>query len=154
MADLRHVIAQAMRDDATLTDLLTGGIYPVGDDDADDQTAITKTGTPDAYDATTGDVLPCAVVSTDNAGPFGPIPLGTLTLVRVWLYQQRGRGTIEAAAQRVAIIFDRERVTVGGRFVTLRYAGLGGSAAKDPALRDASVNWVWLQANHLLALPS
>lgn len=149
---LRHVIAQAIRDDPAIATLLTGGIYPTGVLDADDQTCISKQTTRLAYDAR-GDVLPCALVAEEPSAGLGPIPLATLGVVRIWLYQQRGRGTIDLVAKGIAIRFDRERVTADERPCTLRYAGIGGSSTTDPALRDASVGWVRVQANYLLALP-
>jgi len=150
---LRHVIAQLLRDDPAIATLLTGGIYPAGTTDATDQTAITRQLTPAAYDAR-GDVLPCGLVAEEPSAGLGPIPLATLGVVRIWLYQQRGRGTIDPVAKAIAIKFDRERVTADGRPCTLRYAGIGGSSTTDPALRDASVGWVRVQANYLLALPT
>lgn len=149
---LRHVIAQALRDDVAIAALLTGGVYPTGTTDATDQTALSRLGTPAAFDAR-GDVLPCAVVAEEPSAGFGPIPLATLGVVRIWLYQQRGRATIDAVARLVAIKFDRARVTADGRPCTLRYAGTGGSSTTDQALRDASLGWVRVQANYLLALP-
>lgn len=147
---LRELLAA---DTGVLVPLLTGGIYPTAASGDGDVTALSKTATPDAYDEA-GDVLPSAIVAEESAAQMPPIPTAILGSVRVWLYQQHGRDSVESAQQRIAVLLHGARVTDGGRYRTLRFAGYGPSGVKDPALRDASVGWVRFQLNGLVALPS
>ncbi len=145
--------AVLIADTGVLVPLLPGGIYPTGEDDGEDVTAVTRATTPDAFDGD-GDVLPCALVAEETAAQWGPYRTSTLGSIRVWLYQQGGREVIEQAQVRIAALLDNRRLMIGGLPRTLRYAGYGPSGVTDPALRDAKVGWVRFQAVGLVVLPS
>lgn len=153
MSNIRYTLRQLLAaDTGVLVPLLPGGIYPIGTEGPEDQTAISRESTPAAF-GDDGDVLACALIAEESAVRMPPYPTSTLGAVRVWLYQQYGRDQIESAQQRIAILLGGARVVVDSRYRTLRFAGYGPSGVKEPALRDASVGWVRFQTNGLLALP-
>lgn len=99
--------ATRMGADATLTAILTGGIYQAGNLGFE---GISRTNTPAAFDAN-GFLLPCALVKER-----GEIPdriaqdqiaqrASTAQVVEIWLYQDRQYASIDAALSRLFVLF-------------------------------------------------
>jgi len=94
----------ALQGDATLAGVLTGGVYDglaVGE--------VSRQATPAAYDEF-GELLPCALVMPESAGPVGPLPDSGREFVVVWLYDQHDYAVIETARQRVYALLHRVKV--------------------------------------------
>lgn len=129
----------ALQGDATLTGVLTGGIYDglaVGE--------VSRQATPAAYDAF-GELLPCALVMPESATPAGPLPNGGREFVMVWLYAQHDYAAIETARQRVYALL--HRVKVGDGVFEVRHAndvlGAQVQALGLPMIASRFVATVW-----------
>lgn len=99
------VVVTALKNDATLAALLTGGVY--------DQLVvneISRQSTPDAYDED-GELLPCALVSGESATPWGPMRDSGRIYFLVWLYQMPGAVAIEDARTRVYTLLHRQKLS-------------------------------------------
>ena len=96
-----------MTADATLTSLLTGGVFTSG---LAGEEGISRDTTPDAFDPD-GYLQPCAlVVQQGNIADGQVVDYDTQTIssiqrVEIWLYQDRGYATIDAAAARLRTLF-------------------------------------------------
>lgn len=154
MSNLRYEVRQALVTDALGTGivaLLPGGIYPTAADGLGDITALTRD-VQAAFDGA-GDVKPCAIVTDEGAVGFGPYPTSQMGFLRVFIFQQYGRSTIEQAQTKIVQLLAGKRLQVDGRYRTLRFAGFGPSGITDRALRDAPVGWVRFQTAGLVTLP-
>lgn len=138
---LRTAIAQLLAADATLAALLSGGVYPLSNDQP---SSLSRQYYPAAFDEF-GGVLPCALVQDDGATPGGSTSKTGQMFARVVFWQARGRDVIDAAAQRVYTLLDGAQPTVSGVYVyRLSFAGEGG--AQDQAL-SAEQLWSRWQAD-------
>lgn len=103
---LRQAVKAELEADVTLMATLTGGVY--------DRRGISRTSTPDAYDAR-GELEPCAVVVLEAATPIGPHPDYRMERVFfvVYLYEEEGNAYagIDVAKQRVKALLHQQRVT-------------------------------------------
>ena len=121
---LREAIVSLLSGDATLGTTLTGGVYNRRD--------LSRTATPSAYNTTTGDINPCAVVTMST-----PVQEAIKEAAferdwfQVWLYEAEGNNyaNIDIAADRVIALLHRQTVTVSpGGIHEIQYAdGLGDS---------------------------
>jgi hypothetical protein len=141
----RHVVAEYLRGDALLGALLPGGIYP---SEGGDEREIARTITPLAFD-NAGDVRPCALVGTEGTVNFGPLPNSMLTIVRVFLYERKGRDAIDAAGARIAAVLAPADLAFWDQPAHVRFIGFSADTERDPTLRDADIGWCRVQVNHL-----
>ena len=123
-ATLRAAVKAALSGDGTLSGLLTGGVY--------DRRGLSRTLTPAAFDATTGNIKPCAVVTVDSAVPMGHREQSfERVYLLVWLYEQDGSGytVIDQARLRVIeVLHDASLSVDDGAVHTIEYAsGIGDS---------------------------
>lgn len=142
----RHVLAEYLRGDSLLLALLPGGIYPLEDSD---QREIDRTGTPLAFDSS-GDVRPSALIASEGTVNFGPLPRSALTVIRVIVYQRRGRDAIDAANHRIAELLAPALPVIWDRISHVSFAGFGPDTERDPTLRNADMGWSRWQLNHLI----
>jgi len=85
--------------DATLTGLLTGGIYL--------RTEISRQNTPGAFDAN-GEIRPCCLINLESEAPAGPFEDSSQVFFRVFFYERFGYATIDAARERVYTLLHRQ----------------------------------------------
>ena len=107
MATLRSAVKALLAADTTLLATLTGGVY--------DRRGISRTGTPAAYDTTSGLIKPCAVVTVSSDSRIGPAEMGTEEdYLIVYVYEADGNhyAAIDVAKDRIKTLLDRQTVTV------------------------------------------
>lgn len=111
MASLPTVIRTTLEGTASLTALLTGGIYDAGE--------LGRLGlTPDTAGLYTGDILnPCAVIRWRGTSPFGPhfSPQSQRQFFEVYLYQDDGYATIDSALLIVKQTLHRTQYTADNK---------------------------------------
>jgi hypothetical protein len=107
VADLRAVFRTTLEGDSAFATPLTGGIY---DESELPEEGLTPTLTPGAFDLTTGELKPCAVINWRDFQPFGPhFEEGSERgYVELYIYQQTGVDVIETAAKRAIVLFNRQ----------------------------------------------
>lgn len=88
-----------LESDGTLMATLTGGIY--------DTVEISRQETAAAFDAN-GDLLPCALIKTENEVPFGSLDTSTRAFVLILLYERSGYANINAAISRLYTLLNRQ----------------------------------------------
>ncbi len=88
---LSDEIKTALEADTPLAALLTGGIH-------NDVEEISRQGTPTAFDETTMELLPCALIKVGSESRLrSGIPNSVNTPVTIYFYQRSGYVAIEAA---------------------------------------------------------
>lgn len=111
--------------DATLTALLTGGLYSSTETG---RLGISIDSTPDAYD--NGFLLPCAIVKARALTPTNELAdadgqfMTTRQVIEVWLYDD-GRAdysTLEAARSRIYALLQDQHEDITGA-VSIQWAG-------------------------------
>lgn len=91
---MKATIFATLNTDATLTALLTGGLY-------DGVVEISRQATPAAFDAYQ-EVLPCLLLKTGTRASTGPQYIKAERLfVNIWLYQERVDTAIQSANNRI-----------------------------------------------------
>ncbi len=80
----------ALTADTALMALLTGGVF-------NDVEEISRQNTAGAFDATTKEIKPCALIKVPNEVPAGPYVRGVRTTVVIYIYQRQGYSVIEPA---------------------------------------------------------
>ena len=107
---IRDTIADRLTGDTTLSDLLTGGIYR-----ADEVLEISKQRTPAAYDATSTDLLPCALLTFPQQTPTGSALRRSAWLyLDIYLYAQDSHEALHTAVERIFDLLHEWAVGVGG----------------------------------------
>jgi len=76
--------------DTALMALLTGGIH-------NDVEEISRQNTASAFDSTTKEIKPCALIKLPNEVPAGPYVRGVRTTFIIYVYQRQGYSVIEPA---------------------------------------------------------
>ena len=94
--------------DSTLTGHLTGGLYMAQTVDS-----ISRQNTPNAFDAN-GEILPCALLKSESATPWGPHYDSAREYVLIYFYQRFGYASIRPARQRVYELTHRTQITPVG----------------------------------------
>lgn len=139
MADLKTVFRQKLEGDATLTTLLTGGIY---DSSELSREGITPGNLSAIFAADEITILPFAAVTWHEANPGEVlVPNAEMRFCEVYVYQFRRYDVIDAALLRLREMFafnrDRQLGTAddaSGAWV--RWAGNLGEL-RDPDLQNA-----------------
>lgn len=130
---MRDVIADELGDDSTLIALLVGGIYTQ---------PISRQTTPDAFDASS-EVLPCAVVRTENVAQDSRLrdDDGGLQAARefitVHVYQRSGHDVIDQALDRIYALLHAKRLDTGGTWIVDWVGDVPQTT--DPTLGGASM---------------
>jgi hypothetical protein len=92
---MKATIFNTLNTDATLTALLTGGLYS-------EVAEISRQATPAAFSTTTLELLPCLLFKLGTRTTTGPQYVRAERLfVNIWLYQQRDEDTITSANDRI-----------------------------------------------------
>lgn len=110
------VVVAVLQGDATLAAILTGGVY--------DQRAvgeISRQKTPAAFDAW-AELKPCAIIAGEAATPWGPHRDSGRVYFTVWLYQQHGSASVEAARTRVYTLLHRKQLSTTAGIYEVRHA--------------------------------
>lgn len=87
---LSSEIKTVLQADAALAALLTGGIHI-------DVEEISRQNTPTAFDATTKEIKPCALIKLPMEIPTGPFARSVRTSFMVYVYQRQGYTVIDPA---------------------------------------------------------
>lgn len=95
-------IVTLLQSDATLTGILTGGVYRAKE--------VSRKETPNAFDSKK-ELLPCALVKGETATPWGPHDHSGRLYVALYFYQRSGTASIEAARARVYELLHRQKLT-------------------------------------------
>ena len=141
---LRQGLVALLEADATLLATATGGVY--------ESREINRTATPDAYDTSTGALLPCVVVAMSTPVDAGPHP--DYRMVQEWFfvyyYSPEGNlGAIDTMRERVRALIHQQRIaTVDvGTVWEMRWADGIGDQYDDPlrALMSYDRFWAWRQ---------
>ena len=104
----------ALSADTALTALLTGGIY-------NNVEEISRQNTAAAFDATTKEIKPCALIKVPNEVPAGPYVRGVRTTFVIYVYQRQGYDVIEPALNY--IFTDLNDKQVGSHVWNIEYVG-------------------------------
>jgi hypothetical protein len=108
-------VATLLLADATLEGILTGGIYQNGLIGIEGIRRGADSPTADAFDDSTGFLLPCAVVKDTALVPFGTLRdlaekiAGASQRVEIYFYEDRGQTAIYAARDRIFSLLEGER---------------------------------------------
>ena len=100
---LSNDIKAALEADLTLAALLTGGIH-------NNIEEISRYNPAAAFDATTKEIKPCALIKVPNEVPTGPYLTSVRTSFMVYFYQREGYSVIEPAMQRVFADLNEQRI--------------------------------------------
>lgn len=139
---LRSAIATRLAADSSLQVLLSGGIFPTGDEQA---SSMSKEDFPSAFDDK-GEIRPCCLVQDDGSFSLPNLEQGVNATFRIFVWQQRGRETIDAALARFRFVLAPLTLQVGALYVyQLQWAG-DGPNLRDQALDDAEIGWSRWQA--------
>lgn len=132
---MRAQILATLSADATLTGHLAGGLY-----DAVAVGEISRQDTPAAFDATTREIRPSALLRIVDDTPAGPTHTSRRLQPTLYLYGPNtaaGRAAVEAARLRVRVLLHRVRIApASGQAWELRHAG-DVLDLEDPDLRAA-----------------
>ncbi len=99
-------IKAALEADAPLMILLTGGIF-------NDVEEINRQDTPGAFDATTKDLKPCALIKIGTESKRGPYERSVQTPVTIYFYQRARYNVIEPAMEMTYDILNDQRIGTG-----------------------------------------
>lgn len=105
-----QAIANKLRNDATFSGLMTGGIYDEITNEVDE---IGRQTTPNAFNAN-GELLPCCLVKTETITNLDALDTSARMFVLVIVYQQYGKATMRSAVNRAYNVLHRQCVTSGG----------------------------------------
>lgn len=129
MATLRAAIKTLLEADGTLTATMTGGLH--------DQTEISPSGTPSAYD-TRGDLKPCGVLRMGTMTPLEPFDTAERQFFTLYWYEKPGGyANIDVMKYRAKTLLhtttdSQKQVTVDPGFVyELRHADDFGDSWDD-----------------------
>lgn len=129
MAEPRDSFRALLEADSTFADPLTGGIY-----DASElpEEGLTPTEAPGAWDAY-GVLKPCAVIRWRGSVPVDAYPENgsERRTVEVYVYQQDGIDTVDAAISRLAVLLNRYRLIASGKSYHFKRAGTMGEFVAD-----------------------
>lgn len=108
---IREDIAAALTANAGIMAVLTGGVHT---------DVISRQTTPSAFDATTLELKPCALVRVETETPVGPLWHSVRTPVVVYLYQRSGYAAIDQAKDLIYALLHKSKV--GARTAEIAFA--------------------------------
>lgn len=103
---LKEDIQAALQEDETLAGLLTGGIYTGVEE-------INRASTPGAFDSTTKELKPCALIKLGTELKTGPYARSVNSPVIIYFYQRDGYDAIDPAMERAYDLLNDERIGDG-----------------------------------------
>jgi hypothetical protein len=107
-------IKAALVADTALMTLLTGGVH-------NDVEEISKQNTAAAFDGTTKEIKPCALIKFPNEVPAGPYLTSVRTTFVIYFYQRQGYAVIEPA---IGLAFaDLNEKRIGSHVWNIEYVG-------------------------------
>jgi len=116
-------IKTALQADAPLVALLTGSIH-------NDVEEINRQDTPSAFDATTKEIKPCALIKIPNEVSAGPYLTSVRTTAVLYFYQRSGYSVIEPAMAFAFADLNEQQI---GQIWNMEYVG-GVYQQRDQAL--------------------
>ena len=99
-------IKTALTADTALMALLTGGVFNGVEE-------ISRQNTAAAFDATTKEIKPCALIKLPNEVPAGPYVRGVRTTVVIYVYQRQGYDVIEPAMAKIFTDVNDKQIGTG-----------------------------------------
>lgn len=99
-------IKTALEADSELMALLTGEIH-------NDVEEIDRKATPSAFDSTTKELKPCALIKVGTESKRGPYERSVQTPVTIYFYQRAGYDVIEPAMEMTYDILNDQRIGTG-----------------------------------------
>ena len=130
---LSDSIKTALEADVALMALLTGGIF-------NDVEEISKQNTPGAFDGTTKEIKPCALIKLGVETKAGPHARSVRTPFRIYFYQRQGYDVIDPAMELVFDILNDQQI--GERVWNIEY-GSEIKVQRDQALDCALESQIW-----------
>jgi len=107
-------IKTALQADEALVALLTGGIF-------NDVEEVSRQNTAGAFDATSTELKPCALIKHSTEAPAGPYLTSARTTFVIYFYQRQGYAVIEPA---MALAFaDLNEKQIGDNVWNIEYVG-------------------------------
>lgn len=111
---LSDSIKAALQADTALMALLTGGVF-------NNVEEISRQNTPGAFDGTTKEIKPCALIKHSTEAPAGPFLTSVRTIVVIYFYQRQGYAVIEPA---MGLAFaDLNEKQIGANVWNIEYVG-------------------------------
>ena len=104
----------ALTADTALMALLTGGVF-------NDVEEISRQNTPGAFDATTKEIKPCALIKVPTEVPAGPYVRSVRTTFVIYVYQRQGFDVIDLALGK--IFNDVNDTQTGSNVWNIEYVG-------------------------------
>lgn len=126
-------IRTVLEADTALMALLTGGVF-------DDVEEISRQNTPGAFDATTKEIKPCALIKLGVETKAGPHARSVRTPVRIYFYQRQGYDVIYPAMDLV--FDDLNDQQIGERVWNIEF-GSDIKGQRDQALDCALGSQIW-----------
>lgn len=113
MTSLSDDIKTALEADGALMALLTGGVF-------NDVEEISRQNTAGAFDATTKELKPCALIKHSTEAPSGPYLTSVRTTFVIYFYQRQGYDVIEPAMGLTFAALNERRI---GAIWNIEYVG-------------------------------
>lgn len=107
-------IKAALDANVALVALLTGGIF-------NDVEEISRQNTPGAFDGTSKELKPCALIKLPNEVPSGPYLTSVRTTFVIYFYQRQGYAVIEPAMGLAFADLNERRI--GSNVWNIEYVG-------------------------------
>lgn len=102
---MRDEIKAVLTADTTLMALLTGSVHA--------GVEVSRQATPAAFDASSKELLPCALVTIESEAPVGPHETSSRQYVVIYFYERTGYSTIDQALDRVYALLHRDHLGSG-----------------------------------------
>jgi len=99
-------IKSTLEADDDLMDLLTGGVH-------NDVEEINRQDTPTAFNSSTKELKPCALIKIGTESKRGPYERSVQTPVTIYFYQRSGYNIIEQAMEMTYDLLNDQRIGTG-----------------------------------------
>ena len=130
---LSDSIKTALEADVALMALLTGGVF-------NDVEEISRQNTAGAFDSTTKEIKPCALIKLGVETKTGPHARSVRTPVRIYFYQRQGYDVIEPAMDLVFNLMNDAQI--GVRVWNIEFSS-DIKGQRDQALDCALTSQIW-----------
>jgi len=130
---LSDSIKAALEADVALMALLTGGVF-------NDVEEISRQNTAGAFDSTTKEIKPCALIKLGVETKTGPHARSVRTPVRIYFYQRQGYDVIEPAMDLVFNLMNDAQI--GVRVWNIEFSS-DIKGQRDQALDCALTSQIW-----------
>lgn len=109
-------IYNALAADSTLTGILSGGLY-----NWLDTPELSRQATPSAFNEF-GEMKPSGLLKPESATPWGPLANGGRVFIVLWLYDQAGFETLDAARERLYTLLHRQQINTEAGIFDIRHS--------------------------------